>query len=47
MHFEGAHIGMYFLLFRSRLAYNVGVLYMEGLTCKNDCLWYTLAGFNL
>ena len=34
MHFEGAHIRMYFLLFRSRLAYNVGVLYVKGLYVK-------------
>ena len=47
MHLEGAYIRMYFLLFRSRLAHSVGVLYVEGLICKSDCLWYTLAGFNL
>ena len=34
MHFEGAHIRMYFLLFRSRLAYNVKVLYVKGLYVK-------------
>ena len=34
MHFEGAQIQMYFLLFRSRLAYNVGVLYVKGLYVK-------------
>ena len=42
MHLEGTYNWLYFLLFRSRLAYNMGVLYVEGLTRKGGSLRYTL-----
>ena len=44
MHFAGAHIRMYFLLFRSRLAYNVGVLYVKGLHVKGLYVKATVYG---